>query len=206
LEEVRRSVIDRWIRGDKEAFEEIVRCYMTDAYLTALGLVGNEEDARDLSQEAFIKVYEARKSFDPDRPFYPWFYRILKNHCLNFIRRFARKRESLYHKDNPERERFSADEPTPLEQLEARERKALLMAAIDRLSFEHREIVVLKNFRGYSYKEIAEILQIPIGTVMSRLYYARRMLKEIIEDLERKGLPEGGSCLAGRNPSPGEVI
>ncbi|MBI4719665.1 MAG: sigma-70 family RNA polymerase sigma factor [Chitinivibrionia bacterium] len=206
MRELQKSVIERWKNGDKEAFEEIVRLYRTDAYLTALGFVGNADDAQDLSQEAFIRVYHARKSFDADRPFYPWFYKILKNHCLNFIKRFTRKAEDLYFEGQPGQERFASDRPTALEALETEEREAILRAAIGRLSEDHREIIVLKNFRGYSYKEIADILQVPIGTVMSRLYYARKMLKVIIHDIETTGLHDAQAAMPKGYPSPGEVV
>lgn len=179
---------------------------MPDAYLTALGFVGNEDDAKDLSQEAFIKVYQARKSFDTERPFYPWFYKILKNHCLNFIKRFMKKTEDLYYNDTTGQERFASPDLSPIERLEKREREVILRLAISRLSDDHREIIVLKNFKGYSYKEISEILQLPIGTVMSRLYYARKMLKELVLEIERTGLPERNALMAEGNPSPGEVV
>jgi RNA polymerase sigma-70 factor (ECF subfamily) len=206
LRELEKSVVVRWKGGDKSAFEEIVRLYMPDAYLTALGFVGNEDDAKDLSQEAFIKVYQARNSFDAERPFYPWFYKILKNHCLNFIKRFMKKTEDLYYEDSPGQERFASPIPSPIEQLEKRERNAILRVAIGRLSDDHREIIVLKNFKGYAYKDIAEILQLPIGTVMSRLYYARKMLKEIVIEIEHSGLPDDDPLPADGHPSPGEVV
>jgi RNA polymerase sigma-70 factor (ECF subfamily) len=206
VRELQRSVIERWKDGDTAAFEEIVRLYRADAYLTALGFVGNADDAQDLSQEAFIRVYRARKSFDADKPFYPWFYKILKNHCLNFIKRFMKKTEDLYFDGQPSQERFASNRPTALELLEQEEREAILRAAIDRLSEDHREIIILKNFRGYSYKEIAEILGVPIGTVMSRLYYARRMLKEIIGEIEKTGLRAADVVPANGDPSPGEVV
>jgi RNA polymerase sigma-70 factor (ECF subfamily) len=178
---------------------------MTDAYLTAYGFVGNAEDARDLSQEAFIKVYQARESFDAQRPFYPWFYRVLKNHCLNFLKRGRRPMMPLYYEDNLERERFPANTPTPLDTLEQEERRRMVRVAVAMLSDDHREIIVLKNFKGCSYKEISEILDVPMGTVMSRLYYARRALKDIVEKLETEGLPETAGLAPGSEPA-GEVI
>jgi len=199
------QIVREWKDGRKQAYEALVRHYMTDAYLTAYGFVGNAEDARDLSQEAFIKAYQARDSFDAARPFYPWFYRVLKNHCLNFIKRGRRATMQLHYEDNPERERFAADTPTPLETLEREERRRLVRAAVDMLSADHREIIVLKNFKGCSYKEISDTLDIPMGTVMSRLYYARRALKEIIERLETEGLPEAAGLVPPTEPA-GEVI
>jgi RNA polymerase sigma-70 factor (ECF subfamily) len=201
-----REVVIEWKNGNKKAYERLVRHYMTDAYLVACGFVGDSEDARDLSQDAFIKAYQARDSFDANRPFYPWLYRILKNHCLNFLKRGSRRSGSLYYEGNPDRERFASQSPTPLQDLEREERKEIVHAAIDLLSDDHREIIVLKNFKGCSYAEIAEILDIPIGTVMSRLYYARKTLKELIERIEAEGLPESGALRGDGNPVPGEVV
>jgi RNA polymerase sigma-70 factor (ECF subfamily) len=201
-----KDVVIEWKKGNKRAYEILVRHYMTDAFLIARGFVGDPDDARDLSQDAFVKAYQARDSFDANRPFYPWLYRILKNHCLNFLKRGARKSGSLYYEDNPDRERFASTAPTPLQSLEREERKAIVRAAIGYLSEDHREIVILKHFKGYSYAEIAGILDIPIGTVMSRLYYARKALKELIEQIELEGLPESNTLLEGGAPATGEVV
>lgn len=194
LVETERDIVVRWKTGDRRAFGALVQRYMSDAYLTALGFVGNPEDARDLSQDAFVKAYRARGSFDPDRPFFPWFYRILRNHCLNFIQRVRRSTEPLQHDDADER--FADSTPSPLEALEREERIAMLHQAVEKLSPEHREVIVLKSFRGYSYREIADVLDIPMGTVMSRLYYARQALKEILVDLESTG-PRARAVSAG---------
>ncbi|MFQ5510511.1 MAG: RNA polymerase sigma factor [Candidatus Krumholzibacteriia bacterium] len=205
MQENDKDVIERWCNGDRSAFETLVRRHMGDAYLTALGFTGNPEDARDLSQDAFVKAFQARKSFDPKRPFYPWFYRILKNHCLNFVQRVRKRTESLYHGDH-EAERFAASGPTPLERMEKQERIDLMRRAIDRLSFEHREVIVLKNFRGLSYREMADLLDTPIGTIMSRLYYARKALKEIILEWERDGAERTTGATPEGSAAPGEVV
>lgn len=193
MHETEQDVIARWCDGDIKAFEVLVKQYMAEAYMTALGFARNPEDARDLSQEAFIKAFQARKRFDRTRPFYPWFYRILKNHCLNFVQR-GRKTESLYYEDSLDSERFQSRTATPLEELEKTERAKIVRDAIELLSFEHREVIVLKNFEGRSYREMADMLDVPIGTIMSRLYYARKALKEIIEEWERAGTDRGASA------------
>lgn len=179
-----RDVIREWKRGNKRAYEVLVRRYMSDAYLVAYGYVGNPEDARDLSQEAFVKVYQARARFDEERPFYPWFYRVLRNHCLNFLRR-GRVEVSIDN-ENSHRE-IASPQPTALEDLESEERRRIVRAAVARLSDDHREIIVLKNFKDCSYKEISEILDIPMGTVMSRLFYARQALRALVEEIEGAG-------------------
>jgi RNA polymerase sigma-70 factor (ECF subfamily) len=183
-----RDIIRGWKRGDKRAYEILVRRYMTDAYLVAYAFAGNAEDARDLSQEAFIKAYQARGRFDENRPFYPWLYRILKNHCLNHV---TRGRTHVSIDDENQHREIPCPRPSPLEDLEDDERRRIVRAAVERLSVDHREVIVLKNFKGHSYREIAEILDVPIGTVMSRLFYARHALRVLIEEIERTGLDGG---------------
>jgi RNA polymerase sigma-70 factor, ECF subfamily len=184
-----QELIRRWKRGEKQAFETLVRRHMTDAFYVAYGYVGNAEDARDLSQEAFVKAYEARARFDETRPFYPWLYRILKNHCLNFVTRGHRH---ISLDDENEHREIPSPVASPLEDLEEGERKRLVRTALDRLSEDHREIIVLKNFKDHSYKEISDILGIPIGTVMSRLFYARQALRALIEEIDREGIRAQG--------------
>jgi RNA polymerase sigma-70 factor (ECF subfamily) len=206
MEETEEKLIQRWKKSDKKAFETLVKKYMNEAFLVALGFTHDYDDARDLSQDAFVKAYEARKRFDAKRPFYPWFYKILRNHCLNFVQRRAGTHEPLAFEDRPSEERFASRSPTPIESLEKKERIRLVRAAVDRLSMEHREVIVLRDFNGYSYAEMAEVLGIPLGTVMSRLYYARKMLKEIILEFEQNGLPAKETLLAEGNAPTGEVI
>jgi RNA polymerase sigma-70 factor (ECF subfamily) len=206
LLENEHQIVVEWKNGSTKAYEALVRHYMMDAFFIAYGFVGNREDARDLSQDAFVKAYQARDRFEAGRPFYPWLYRILKNHCLNFLKRSHKGGSSLYYEDNPDRERFSAQTPTPLENLEAEERRQVVRAAVDLLTEDHREIIILKSFRGLAYAEIADVLDIPIGTVMSRLYYARKALKEIIQRIEAEGLPEKNGVLGDGNAAWGEVV
>jgi RNA polymerase sigma-70 factor (ECF subfamily) len=187
-EENEADIVVAWKRGDKRAFEALVRRYMTDAFVVAYGYTGNADDARDLSQEAFIKAYRARARFDETRPFYPWLYRILRNHCLNFVQRG--KRNVSIDAEDFHRE-IASPRPNALDELETEERKRIVHAAIARLSNDHREIIVLKTFKEHSYQEIADILDVPIGTVMSRLYYARQALRSLIEEIERTGMANG---------------
>ena len=155
--------------GDREAYKAIVERYMRRAYGIAITFVGNPQDALDVSQVAFIRAYKNLKRFDTSRPFFPWFYRILKNTCLDYLRQTSRRRE------------------IPLEDAgvlksEARDHdmKQILWLAIEELPFEQREAIVLRYFEGMSYKEIAETLDKPLGTVMSSLHYARRKLKTAV--------------------------
>ena len=185
--DVSRETLLAWKEGSAEAFEEVVRTTMRRAYAVALGITGNSEDAHDLSQEAFMAAHRARASFDVDRPFCPWFYRILRNRCLNFLRKKAGRREVSIDAlvEKPGRSE------SPETGVMRKERARALWRAIQELSPEHREIVILRSFQELSYREIAATLGISEGTVMSRLYYARRSLygklKDICDDLYREG-------------------
>lgn len=172
-----RAWIVRCQRGDQAAFEPLVRRYMRRAAAFALGWAGNHEDALDLSQEAFARAFRSIRRFDPERPFYPWFHRILRNLCINHIGRARHSRE-LPMEDGMS---ISGGGPSPAERAERADVSRRVREAIGRLQPQDREIVILREFQDHSYAEIAEILQIPQGTVMSRLHNARRRLKIEIE-------------------------
>jgi len=157
--------------GNREAYGEVVRKYMKPAYYIALGIVHNHQDALDLSQEAFVKAFRNIKIFDTDKAFFPWFYRLMKNLCLDHLKKSHRRVE------------------VPLEESQVsckdeknREVKATLWRGIAALPFEQRELIILRYFQQFSYKEIAEITAKPVGTIMSSLYYAKRKLKKILAE------------------------
>jgi len=185
--DISKETLRAWKEGSVEAFEEVVRTAMKRAYAVAAGILGNAEDAYDLSQEAFMAAHRARATFDLERPFFPWFYRILRNRCLNFLRKKAGRREVSIDLliEKPGRSE------SPDRGVMKKERAEALWKAIQDLTPEHREIVILRSFQELSYREIAETLGISEGTVMSRLYYARRSLygklKDICDDLYTEG-------------------
>ena len=156
----------------KDEFEVLVKQNMKRAYFSALGLLGSHDAAMDVTQEAFIRAYRNFKSFNGENKFFTWYYGILKNLCLNFIRDKKRKNETEYIE-------FKEDghsQSKPGEAIENKELTEKLQEAIDELDFDDREVIILKEFENYTYKEIAEILNIPVGSVMSRLFYARKKL------------------------------
>jgi RNA polymerase sigma-70 factor (ECF subfamily) len=179
-----RELILRAQAGESAAFGELVQRYMRRAYFAALGLVGSPDDAMDLSQEAFARAYRARQRIDPDLPFYAWLYQILRRLCFNFTRdrrvRRTRLEEARDWLSEEAGRRVAAGNPERAAvRAEARRR---VQAAIERLGDRDREVLVLKEFEGLKYREIAELLGIPIGTVMSRLYTARRHLADALEE------------------------
>lgn len=168
--------------GDTRAFEVLVEKYKRHAYFIAYGFVGNREAALDLSQEAFVRAYKAIHRYKPDFRFFTWFYKILSNLCISHLekRRVRRKYEVSLEEVPFELATSKLDPATIYEQ---KELKKKLWEGLSNLPLDFKEIIILRHFRGFSYKEISEILQIPVGSVMSRLYYARMKLKEELKDL-----------------------
>jgi len=172
--------MQRCRRGSRKAFEVFVNKYMKDAYFIALGLVGNREDALELSQEAFIRAYRNIKQVKPDRKFFPWFYQILKNLCVSHLRkRKYRRAGSLDVEGCPEVE-ATADCFSPEVVAARNEIKDKVWQAIGQLDEKHREVIILRHFQNMSYDKIAEALFCNKGTVTSRLYYARKKLEELL--------------------------
>jgi RNA polymerase sigma factor (sigma-70 family) len=164
-----RELIELVKKGSTEAYQEIVTSYMKKAYYVALSYVHNHQDALDISQESFIKAFRKIKSFNTQKPFFPWFYKLMKNLCLDHLRRRSRIKEIPL-------------EGIPIleEEREDREMKEVLWREIARLPFEQREVVILRYFQQLSYSEIAEMTEKPVGTVMSSLHYAKKRLKKTI--------------------------
>jgi RNA polymerase sigma-70 factor (ECF subfamily) len=168
-------------RGSKEAFESIVKMYMKKAYFIALGLVGNRDDAMELSQEAFILAYRNIKHLKPDRRFFPWFYQILKNVCFSHLRKTKNRRSHSLEKLEEQAPVAEVDDSfTPEVVAERNETKDRIWKAIGKLSEKHREVIILRHFQNLSYEQMAQILFCSRGTVMSRLYHARQRLKELL--------------------------
>lgn len=169
------ELIKHALTGDSEAFSRLMLHYARRIYRVAFFIVRNLEDAKDITQETFFRAYRSLQSFDPSKPLYPWLHRIARNLSLNYVGRFEHRNVGL-----PDEDTFRAETGDPLAAAIRSDDAAALYRAIDRLSPNHREIIMLKHFGECSYAEIAETLGIPIGTVMSRLYNARMKLKTIL--------------------------
>jgi len=176
------TLVRRAQAGDRDAFGELVERHMRSAYAAAVGLVGSRDDALDLSQEAFARAYRARNRIDPDRPFYSWYYAILRRLCFNFIRDRRTRAEKLAEASSwLELEATARAEADPARAAERRDDQRRVASAVDALPDHEREVLVLKEFEHLKYREIAELVGVPIGTVMSRLYSARRRLADALE-------------------------
>ena len=197
----------------KDDFEAFVKQHRKDAYLTALGLVGNHEDALELSQEAFFRAYQHYDQLNAKGKFFAWFYQILRNLCFSHLRRRrVRKAHEARLDDGGLRLGDSdgnlqaevANPPSGVEGdrfdpeviAEKNESKARIWRAIGQLDEKHREVIILRHFRNLSYDEMAQRLFCNRGTVTSRLFYARQRLKEILEGASG---PEGASLRTQRD-------
>jgi len=178
-----RALILAAVRGDMDAFSALVSEHQTMVYHLALSMVHHREDALDVSQEVFLKLYRFLPSFQFESAFTTWLYRLTKNTALDFLR--SAKRRSKASLDHLTEQGMTLPDPEeqhdPYTETVASERRMLLYRAIARLSDSHREILVLHAFCGLSYEEIAETLNIELGTVKSRLNRAKQQLRKLLE-------------------------
>ncbi len=177
-------------RGDMAAFEELVARHRDKLYARAYSMMRNEEEAIDLSQEAWVKGWQRLAQFHGESSFGTWMTRIVINLCLDELRKQKRQRtESIEAMDEGsggvERQMpiVTVNPTAGLERAELRQR---IDRALGQLSYEHRTVLILHEFEELEYKEIAKVMDCSIGTVMSRLFYARRKMAAILADLRKK--------------------
>jgi RNA polymerase sigma-70 factor (ECF subfamily) len=177
-------------KDDMGAFEELVARHRDKIYARAFSMMRNEEDAIDLSQTAWVKGWQRLKQFQGESSFATWLTRIVINLCLDELRKQKRHRtESVEEMDEESggvERQMPAITVNPTERLERGELRQRIDRALNELSHEHRTVLVLHEFEEMEYKEIAKTVGCSIGTVMSRLFYARRRLAAILADLKRE--------------------
>jgi len=178
------ELVSRIAAGKKRAMRGLVEKYKKRAYFLALGMVGNKDEAYDISQEAFIRVFKSARTFDQSQQFFPWFYSILKNLCLNRLQRRQNKESREVTLEDCEY--LLVADSNPEAAMMRQEQVQRIQIALMKLDPDDREIISLKHFRDCSYEEIATMLKIPKGTVMSRLYYARKKLAKLLIDDEQE--------------------
>lgn len=183
-----RQLIAECLRGQTAAFGELVRRYQDRLFNTVYRLVGNAEDAQDVVQDAFIHAYQSLDRFKGDSLFFTWLYRIAVNTAIS-LRRKQRVVLSFDTGREVNGERLEPQDPSECSQpghaLEQAEQERRIQHALHQLSPEHRAVLVLKDMEGQKYEAMAEILQVPIGTVRSRLHRARLELRQRLEHEER---------------------
>src|ERR1051326_4567253 len=180
-------LVNKARQGDLEAYDELVKRYQERIYATIYHMTSNHEDANDLAQEAFVKAFHALKSFKGGSSFYTWVYRIAVNKTINFLKQRKNKAQmSLDDLDfnaehDPDLVALISDK-TPRREVHLAELQEKLNSAMQKLSEPHRLVVTLHDVQGLSHEEIAKIMDCNIGTVRSRLFYARQQLQGYLSD------------------------
>lgn len=172
-----KQVVRKCLQGDRNAFSELVEKYQVLLYQLIFGMVHNKDDADELTQAVFVKVYEKLDQFNSKYKFFSWIYRITVNETLNYIKKKKPQDalEAVHISTGEQPDDFFADD----------QRQILIRGALDELSPDYRIVMILKHFQEFSYREISEVLGIPEKTVKSRLFSARQNFREI---LTKKGL------------------
>lgn len=183
------ALVKRCQAGDDRAFDELVTKYRTRVFAMIYHLVHNEQDAWDLAQDGFLKAWKSMDRFRGQSSFYTWLYRIMTNVSIDWLRKKQIQSgqefdDSVALQDmEPTSDLAPKSEPLPLVKMERREVRQRIDAAIEKLSPEHRAVILLKEMEGLQYHEIADTVGCSLGTVMSRLFYARRKLQTLLKDV-----------------------
>lgn len=183
------DLVKRSQTGDTRAFDTLVTKYRGRIYAMTYHLIQNESEAWDLSQEAFIKAWRALPNFKLDASFYTWLYRIAHNVTYDWLRKKKIQGDGEFDDERTEHraavgaETAPKGDAAPDTAMRNAELGARIQAAIARLSPEHRQVIVLREVEGMAYEEIAAMVPCSLGTVMSRLFYARKKLQEQLQDV-----------------------
>jgi len=185
MDQNERLLISKAKAGDVEAFEQLIEAYQKKVYNLALRMTGNQDDAADLAQEAFIRVFRSISGFKEQSSFSTWVYRITTNVCLDEIRKRKNRKvisidEEIHMDEGEIKRQVISEEPLPDELAEREELRSIVNAAINSLPEDQRIVLTLRDLNGLSYDEIAKILDCPGGTVKSRINRARQALRNVL--------------------------
>jgi RNA polymerase sigma-70 factor (ECF subfamily) len=182
-----QRLISECLQGRTAAFGDLVRRYQDRLFNTVYRLLGNAEDAQDVVQDAFIHAYESLNSFKGDSLFFTWLYRIAVNTAISW-----KRKNRMVLRLQLDREGGNRMEPEDISEghepgraLEQAEEERRIQTALSRVSSEHRAVLVLKDMEGQKYEVMAQILEVPIGTIRSRLHRARLELRDVLEQMDR---------------------
>lgn len=183
LDPTDEALVRSVLSGDREQFERLVERYQTRLVNYLYRMVRNLEEAHDLTQEVFIRVYQALDRYDSQYRFSTWLFRVAQNAAIDVIRKRRIHLVPLSRKADDGSEAtvdldLADEKPTALEALEGRELDATIRTAIDALPWEYRELILLRHYGELAYEEIAEAKAMPLGTVKNKLFRARQMLKQ----------------------------
>lgn len=194
------TLVRRAQDGDRQAFRQLFDRYHRRAFAVAMGVVKNPEDAQDVVQEAFVKVHRHLGNFQGNSSFYTWLYRITMNLAIDHTRRRKNAKnvdfdDAIKHGEeveDPGNLRPSLTGADPSQGVERKEIAKQIQAALSTLPEYHQQVILLRELEGRSYEEIAKIMKIPKGTVMSRLFHARRKMQEVLKDYLAGDKPPAG--------------
>lgn len=176
------ELVDAVKNGDAAAFNVIVQRYESKVIGVLFGMMHNPEDARDVAQDVFLKAYRSIDKFRGDSKLYTWLYRITVNMAIDFIRKKQKRHKVEYHDEMKVKEEeqgaVPVDKPGPSDTLQSRELYERLRQIVDTLPEEQKKAFMLREMEDLSYQEIAEVMQCSAGTVMSRLFYARKKIRD----------------------------
>jgi RNA polymerase sigma-70 factor (ECF subfamily) len=182
------ELVARCQRGEAQAFETLLGRYRRKVYGLAMGMVGNRDDAMDVVQDAFVRVFRHIGRFQGDSSFYTWVYRITMNLCIDHVRKGSRMRAAPYEDRLSHEGVDQGDFPVLPVRHDVNPGKAArrheimdhVSAALEELPPHHRAVIVMREFEGLSYEEMAHVMQVPKGTIMSRLFHARQKLQKAL--------------------------
>lgn len=173
-DELDRMCVERCLAGETEAFGGILDRYERPVYNAIVRMGAGAEDARDLCQQAFVKAYQHLDSYDPSRKFFSWLYRVAVNETINAMK--------TRHPWEPLSDSMPDAGATPEEEMQAAEEQRELQRALGKIDLKYRLAIIVRHFLQLSYEETADVLSVPVKTVKSRLFTARQLLREILED------------------------
>ena len=194
--EQEQELLDRCLAGEDSAWEALLKSYNRKIYNLCYRFTGRAEEAEDVTQEVFIKVFQTLKSYHAAQgSFTTWLNRVARNHLVDHYRRARKDRVTSSLEDElPEAEQHPSPHMEPTGQVESRERREVLQQALDKLSPDLREAVILRDLHDLDYEEIAEVLSVPQGTVKSRINRGRLELGRVLKRMEgMRGLAKAGN-------------
>ena len=178
------ELVQKARQGDQQAYNKLILMYKDIVYNIVFRMVRNKQEAEDLTQDAFVKAYKSIASFNDDYAFSTWLFKIATNNCIDFFRKRKLKtysmHESSYYKDDEVQHEYADSEPTIEHELVASERSKIIRKAINNLPEKYRIVINLRHLKEYSYDQIAEELDLPLGTIKARIFRAREMLNKAL--------------------------
>lgn len=182
------AMVKAVLEGDGTAYRGLVEKYQNRVYQLTYGVVRNKEDARDLTQEAFVKAYNNLSSFRLEASFYTWLYRIAMNLGIDFVRKRKRRKtspgfeEDIATRDDDGGIADAHHIESPSRSLERKQLYRKIMDCLEKLPEDQKQVILLRELEGLSYREISDVMGIPEGTVMSRLFYARKKMQGMLTE------------------------